>query len=193
MIVQRGDFPKGHAGEPVHAKRQRFVGWLKQTHDEATREYKDTGIERHITDPEWKAAQHPIKTSCIEAKCWTCVHGADPDADPDRQGWALVTHCSTVSCEFHSVRPYQPKGAKVPRLRRSDVSLEGLHPQDHSAKALANPGNRKLAIRGFCYSCCGGHPGATTMREVAACTVVVCPIWPIRPGAKVDEPEESNP
>jgi hypothetical protein len=193
MIVQRDDFPKGPAGEVPAARRERFVLWLKTTHDEATAAYRDTGINLNITDPQLKAAQHPIKTNCIEAKCWTCVHGDDPQADPERQGWPLVTHCRTTRCELHSVRPNQPKGAKVPRLKRSDVSLEGLHPQDHAAKALANPGNRKLAIRGFCFSCCGGHPGATTMREVAACTVVVCPLWPIRPGAEVVEATESNP
>ncbi|MBK1683401.1 hypothetical protein [Rhodoferax fermentans] len=198
MIVgqHRGNFPKGIAGEPAQAKRLRYEDWLI-----ATRERLLTGAEfaaqlggatedRKHLDPEFDAVMYqpgrtaavtrPSKTLAIRARCWQCVSGDDDDG-----GTTRIAVCSSTGCALHSVRPYQPEGARVKRLPRADadVSGAGLHRLDHGAKAVANPGNIGLAVRGYCHQCCGGRSDVGTMREAQGCAVANCGLWRVRPGA----------
>lgn len=43
-------------------------------------------------------------------------------------------------------------------------------------KARANPASKVLAIRAYCYECCGGSKD-----EVTNCPVEKCPLWLHRP------------
>lgn len=194
MKVVRTSFPKVH-GEAPEAKRLRYEDWVVQTHHAAIdAQYAQTGkVDASHTDPEYAAVMYqpgrtpavsrPSKSLAVAARCWQCVGGDDDEADAV-QGWSRVTNCAAKHCALWSVRPYQAADVKMPAVRRTDIVLKdsGVHPLDHGAKAVAHPGNRSLAVKGYCHQCCGGRPEMAVMREVALCRVGNCALWRVRPG-----------
>lgn len=191
----RGSFPKAEHAESADHRRHRYEAWIITTHQaalaiDAARDESDT---RHL-DPEHDAvmaqpnrssASRPSQALSVRARCWQCVAG-----DADDGGTKRIKNCASQRCALWSVRPYQDDAAKIVRRSRRDIRLldSGIHPQDHGAKALAHPGNRPMAVRGYCHQCMGGRPDTTTMREVAACRVANCALWPARPGAQKKTP-----
>lgn len=201
MIVGqfRGSFPHGPAGEAAQAKRLRYEAWLIGAHadiiaaqgqDDALEAEGDDadGQKRHL-DPLYRAAvAHPrhsavsraSKKAAIAARCWECL-GCDDDFHAPA-GKERIKACASVACELHSVRPYQPEGTIVPLVPMTQVAVNALRADDHRAKAMANPGSRALAIKGYCHSCCGGVREVNTMRLVRDCAAATCALFEVRPG-----------
>lgn len=205
MIVgqHRGSFPKGAAGETAQAARLRFEAWVRKTHDDiiAADDGSDVGGDgdnagaeqaegRHL-DPVWRAVvAHPrysavsraSKKAAIAARCWECL-GCDDDSHSPA-GKERIKACGAVACELHSVRPYQPDGSVVPLVPLTQtVAKVDTGRTNHHAKALANPGSRALAVKGYCHSCCGGVHEVNTMQLVRDCTTASCALFEVRPGA----------
>lgn len=190
MIIgtTRGRFPRGPHNETPEAKRLRYEKWLIETRNAALVAIAETtGREQHL-DPEYDAVMRqpgrtegvsrPSVKQAIRARCWQCEAG-----DGDEGGTARIGDCAATDCALWSVRPYQGD-AKVARLKRIDVDLSGLHRNDHAGKALANPGNMRMAVRGYCQQCAGGQVDVLTQREVHNCLVAHCALWRVRAGAK---------
>lgn len=192
--MYRGKFPtKCEKPETGLQKRERYERWIVETHHSIIREEKKRAADeerwletRHI-DPEYDAimlqpqykanASHPSKKAAIRARCWQCQAG-----DTDEGGTQRIKQCDNMDCALWSVRPYQE--GPLPQQEVPDpVSV-----LDHAGKALANPGNRTAAVKGYCHQCCGGMPDKLTIREVRACTIGHCGLWRVRPGAgRTDE------
>jgi hypothetical protein len=200
MKIVRGSFPKGEPGPTPQARRAGYERWVIDTHAAqiaAQREREGKEDASHM-DPEYAAVMaqpnhdatmtRPSKAAAVAARCWQCVAGEDSEAD-EAQGWSRVTQCKTTACALWSVRPHQPAGEKVVRVRREDIKLKAqrIHPLDHGAKAVANPGNRPMAIKGYCHQCCGGRPNVSTMDEVSGCRVAQCALWVVRPVKAADD------
>lgn len=191
MIIgaTRSRFPRGLPSEAPEARRMRWEEWLIETRKQAlaapwkAHEEKDG---QHL-DPEYDAVMYqpgrtdgvsrPSVKLAVRSRCWQCVAG-----DSDEGGTVRIAECKERGCALWSVRPYQGT-ARVPRLKRADAKLEGISRNDHAGKALANPGNLRMAVRGYCQQCCGGQPDVLTMRDVKTCTTVICGLWRVRPGA----------
>ena len=186
--MHRGNFPKSREPESALEERERYERWIVETHHSIIADAKRRAADderwletRHI-DPEYDAvmlqpeykpdASHPSKKAAIRARCWQCQAG-----DTDEGGTQRIKTCSSTDCALWSVRPYQ----EGPRPQVSVPVPASVF--DHGAKALANPGNRAAAVKGFCHQCCGGQPDKLTMREVYSCAIGQCAMWRVRPGA----------
>ena len=200
MIIgsTRGSFPKVPHKEAPQDKRRRYEEWLIATRKAAlaTDAARAEGPQTSHLDPEYDAvmaqpnhgkATRPSKTLSVRARCWQCVSGDDDDG-----GTTRIKECVSQGCALWSVRPYQEEDSKVPRRSRAVIKISeaGVHRLDHGAKALAAPGNRSLAVRGYCHQCAGGTPDISTMRDVADCRVAHCALWVVRPGAGEDDPDD---
>jgi hypothetical protein len=206
----RGSFAKGDPGETPLAKRARYERWLIDTRAEAEAALRaqrvpgtrgvdvDAEVEeeaeikqrsRATIDPEYNAvmaqpnhsnASRPSEILSIKARCWQCVAG-----DTDDGGTGRITNCANSECSLWSVRPYQDKGSRVARLHSKDADRApaGVHPYDFSAKARLNPGNIKLAVRGYCLECQGGQTSLETIQQIKECGVSTCALWMVRQGA----------
>jgi hypothetical protein len=182
----RGDFPAGPAGETPEQKRLRYEEWIIRTHD-ALPPLKPG--HKRPADPEYDAvkaqADHwgkptrTIKTfskiKIIRARCWQCVGGAD-----DHKASASIANCTAQTCALWSVRPFQDADSQIPHLPTPNVIKSGHHNLDHIGKALANPGNRSMAIKGYCHTCKGGGLDHKTQWAVWSCEAVDCAIWPVK-------------
>lgn len=212
MIIgqHRGSFPHGEIGEPAETKRQRYERWVIDTRERITQELSqqievlgddDAAARNKHLDPEWDAVMaqpahrldarptaRPSRKMSIRARCWQCVSG-----DDDEGGTRRIHDCTSRGCPLWSVRPYQPEGARVPRVARAAIKLADipLHRQDHAGKALTHPGNATLAIKGYCHLCGGGRADSTSMREVTACPAASCALWMVRPGAEPETAADS--
>ena len=188
----RGSFPKGPASEKPEAKRLRYEEWIIRTHEDQPP--LKPGHKRPL-DPEYdaiKAQSHhwgkrtstnitPLGISTvsriksIRAKCWQCVGGSD-----DPQAKQSIASCTTQGCTLWSVRPFQDDASKVPKLLTKNVNKSGHKKMDHRGKALANPGNQVMAIKGYCHTCQGGGIDQKTQQAVWACSASECALWPAR-------------
>lgn len=182
----RGDFPKGPADESAADKRLRYEQWIIETHDEALKRLKVT----RFTDPEYdsiKATNRQwspqlgdyitsSKIKDIKARCWQCVGIEDDDA----VNKAAIAQCSARNCALWSVRPFQPAEEKIAYLRSDEVKKRDFDDLDHLAKALANPGNRTQAIKGYCHECKGGGLTYKARQAVYDCADANCALWCVR-------------
>lgn len=182
----RGSFPKGSAHETPEQTRLRYEEWVIQTH--AALPPLKPGHKRPL-DPEYDAikaqsshwgkphagAKTGSKILSIRARCWQCVGGED-----DPKGQQAITNCTTRNCALWSVRPFQEAQSKVPNLPTSEVDKSGIKNFDHLRKALANPGNRVMAVKGYCHECKGGGLDHRTRWAVWSCADAACALWPIK-------------
>ncbi len=179
----RGDFPKGPADESAADKRLRYEQWVIETH--AALPPLKPG-HRRILDPEfdaimaqsyrWDDINNFPKTGskilAIKARCWQCV-GEDDEAS----NIASIAQCTARNCALWSVRPFQPKEDKIPNLPIKEVVRVGFKKLDFLAKALAHPGSRPQAIKGYCHVCKGGESSHNTRRAVFDCADANCALW----------------
>jgi len=186
--MHRGSFPQGQKkDESNDVKRIRFEEWLIGTREQLVR----SGDDQNHLDPEYDAVMsqpgysantsRPSVKKAIRANCWQCVSGNGEEGATQR-----IANCGHKDCPLWSVRPYQG-GNKIARLKFTDIDKTGLNPRDYTAVALANPGNLRLALKGYCYDCCNG-----VMSEVRACPTVTCGLWRIRPGGKKTESNQNE-
>jgi hypothetical protein len=179
----RGDFPKGPADETADNKRLRYERWIIETHDQALARLKVT----RFADPEreailaqsyrWGRINEYTKTGskilAVKARCWQCVGSEDDDATNK----ATIAQCSARNCALWSVRPFQPAEDKIPTLPIKEVVRAGFKKFDFLAKALAHPGNRTQAIKGYCHECKGGESSRKTRYAVVDCADANCALW----------------
>ncbi|MBH2010282.1 MAG: hypothetical protein I8H71_11325 [Xanthomonadaceae bacterium] len=180
----RGSFPKGPADETPEQKRLRYEQWVIETHTQA----QGDRSRLRTPDPEYDAikaqslhwgkpganSKTASRVLSIRARCWQCVGSEDEGA------LQRISQCPSTSCALWSVRPHQDAQGKTPNLPTSEVDKSGIKNFDHLGKALANPGNRIMAVKGYCHECKGGGLDHKTRQAVWSCADAACALWFIK-------------
>lgn len=187
MNFDRGSFPKAKTPETTEQKRTRYEQWVLATRIPACVDPIADAIDTvpHVAAAIGKPTTRASNMLSIRARCWQCVAG-----DSDAGGTGRIADCASRDCALWSVRPYKTKDEPLP-APVPVTAADGFG--NHQANALARPGARGYAIKGYCFSCCGGKRETSTMKAVANCPAVTCALWSVRPAGLVDADSSCKP
>ncbi len=156
----------------------RRAAWL----EEMKAGYTGDGI-----NPEGKlAAKNPnSRALAIPARCWQCTGSGAGEPG----GVKRIAECAAGDCALHPHRPYQEGGyrANLDELKAGAPALPFKTVVSPIERARANPADRTLAVRAYCYDCMGGqpvgrkNPNGDVRKQVGECTTVSCALWGVRP------------